>query len=179
MSDKTEQQFENPQIQLADTPKHEDLVLQPIAKRYWNIIVIRLLIRFLAIGVVIFSLILSIDPLNAYLWPVLIIYLLVVGLSFYWQRTAFPKRGFAIRKHDIIYRRGVLSTIKTIVPFQRVQHVAVNESFLSRKYGLAQLQVFTAGGSSSDIKISGLEKEDAERMKSQIMLHMVEPQQNA
>lgn len=179
MSDKTEHQFENPQIQLADIPKHEDLVIQPIAERYWNIIVIRLLIRFLVIGVVIFSLILSINPLNAYLWPVLIIYLLVVGLSFYWQRMAFPKRGFAIRKHDIIYRRGVLSTIKTIVPFQRVQHVAVNESFLSRKYGLAQLQVFTAGGSSSDIKISGLKKEDAERMKSQIMLHMVEPQQNA
>jgi len=179
MSDKTEHRFDNPQIQLADIPKHEDLVLQPIAKRYWNIIVIHLLIRFSVIGAVIFSLVLSIDPLNVVLWPVLIGYLLVVGLSFYWQRMAFPKRGFAIRKHDIIYRRGVLSTIKTIIPFQRVQHVAVNESFLSRKYGLAQLQVFTAGGSSSDIKISGLEKEDAERMKSQIMFHIVEPQQNA
>lgn len=171
-------QFENPQIQLADIPRHQDIVFQRIAANYWNIIVIRLLIRFLIFGAAIFTLFFTIEVLTAYLWSVLIGYLLIVGLSFYWQRVAFPKRGFAVRKHDIIYRRGVLSTLTTVIPFQRVQHVAVNESFLSRKYGLAQLQIFTAGGSSSDIKISGLEKDDAERMKSQIMLHIVEIEKN-
>lgn len=171
-------QFENPQIILSDIPKHDDVIYQSIAARYWNIIMIRLCLRFLVIAAVIFTLVLNIDALNTYLWPALISYLLLIGLSFYWQHAAFPKRGFAMRKHDIIYRRGVLSTINTIIPFQRVQHVAVNESFLSRKYNLAQLQVFTAGGTSSDVKISGLEKDDAERMKSQIMLHIVELEQD-
>lgn len=169
-----ESKFENPQIDPADIPKHEDIRFHPIAARYWNIIVIRLLIRFLIFGAAIFTLVYTIEVLNKFLWVSGVAYLLIVGCSFYWQRIAFPKRGFAIRKHDILYRRGVLSTIKTIIPFQRVQHVAVNESFLSRKYGLAQLQIFTAGGSSSDIKISGLEKEQAEQMKSQIMLHIID-----
>lgn len=169
-----ESKFENPQIDLANIPKHEDVIFQAIAARYWNIIVIRILLRFLIFGAAAFTLAYAIDALNKFLWLFVIAYLLIAGCSFYWQRIAFPKRGFAIRKHDILYRRGVLSTIKTIIPFQRVQHVAVNESFLSRKYGLAQLQIFTAGGSSSDIKISGLEKEQAEQMKSQIMLHIVD-----
>lgn len=169
-----ESKFENPQIDLANVPKHEDVMFEAIATRYWNIIVIRLLIRFLIFGAAIFTLTYTIEALNKFVWLFGIAYLLIVGCSFYWHRIAFPKRGFAIRKHDILYRRGVLSTIKTIVPFQRVQHVAVNESFLSRKYGLAQLQIFTAGGSSSDIKISGLEKEQAEQMKSQIMLHITD-----
>src|SRR5690606_35562610 len=157
MSDKTEHRFDNPQIQLADIPKHEDLVLQPIAKRYWNIIVIHLLIRFSVIGAVIFSLVLSIDPLNVVLWPVLFGYLLVVGLSIYWQRMHFPKRLFALSKHVMITRRGVMSPIKSKVPFHRVQHAVVNESMRTSKLGLPQLQLFTARGSSSEIKRSGLE----------------------
>lgn len=174
ISSPSESNFENLQVLLADIPKHEEVDYQAIATAYWNVILIRLLIRFLLFGAILLTFLVNIDPLSIYLWPALIVYLVLTGVNIYWQRMAFPKRGFAVRTHDILYRRGVLSTLQTIIPFQRIQHVAVNESFLARRYGLAQLQIFTAGGASSDIKISGLLREDAERIKSLIMLHIVD-----
>jgi uncharacterized membrane protein YdbT with pleckstrin-like domain len=44
--------------------------------------------------------------------------------------------------------------------------VALHEGVFSRMYQLTELQVYTAGGSSSDLHIPGLPKEEAERIKS-------------
>jgi membrane protein YdbS with pleckstrin-like domain len=56
-----------------------------------------------------------------------------------------------------------------LLPFNRVQHAEVSNGPLQRKYGLATLKFFTAGGSSVDLKIDGLHKERAEKMRSFIM----------
>ena len=43
--------------------------------------------------------------------------------------------------------------------------MALHEGIFSRKFGLAAIQVFTAGGDTSDVKIAGIEKEHAEKIK--------------
>jgi membrane protein YdbS with pleckstrin-like domain len=40
---------------------------------------------------------------------------------------------------------------------------------VSRYFGLAKIQIFTAGGSSSDLEIPGIEKEQAENIKQLVM----------
>ena len=42
-------------------------------------------------------------------------------------------------------------------------------------YQLSELQIYTAGGSSSDMHISGLQKEEAERIKSFLLTKIVTP----
>lgn len=91
------------------------------------------------------------------------------GFLFWINRMAFKKRGFAIREKDLLYRSGVLATTTIIVPFNRIQHIAVNEGVFSRMYGLAALEIYTAGGSSSDLTISGIEKEKAISIKEFLM----------
>src|SRR5690606_34653268 len=91
---------------------------------------------------------------------------------------AFHKRKYAVREHDIIYQRGLLSNHVTIVPFSRIQHVAVYESFLARKLKLAQIQIFTAGGTAGTLKISGLEKENAEKIKAVILGKITSGEEN-
>ena len=77
----------------------------------------------------------------------------------------FKKRRYVVREKDISYKKGVLFRSVTTVPFNRIQHVEIDEGPISRFLGLVSLSVFTAGDSSDDLKISGLLKEDAQQIK--------------
>ena len=77
----------------------------------------------------------------------------------------FKKRRYVVREKDISYKKGVLFRSITTVPFNRIQHVEIDEGPISRFLGLVSLSVFTAGDSSDDLKISGLLKEDAQQIK--------------
>jgi membrane protein YdbS with pleckstrin-like domain len=85
------------------------------------------------------------------------------------SRISFKKKGFAFRTHDVLYRYGIIATNTIVIPYNRVQHVALHEGFVSRFFGLAKIEVFTAGGSSSDIEIPGIEMEQAENIKQLLM----------
>ena len=65
----------------------------------------------------------------------------------------------------MIYSSGVVFTKSILIPYNRIQHLAVYQGVFSRIYNLASIQFYTAGGSSSDISIKGLSKEDADRWK--------------
>jgi membrane protein YdbS with pleckstrin-like domain len=77
----------------------------------------------------------------------------------------FKKRRYVVREKDISYKKGVLFRSVTTVPFNRIQHVEIDEGPISRFLGLVSLSVFTAGDSSDDLKISGLLKQEAEQIK--------------
>jgi membrane protein YdbS with pleckstrin-like domain len=77
----------------------------------------------------------------------------------------FKKRRYVVREKDISYKKGILFRSMTTVPFNRIQHVEIDEGPISRFLGLVSLSVFTAGDSSDDLKISGLLKQEAEQIK--------------
>ncbi len=81
-------------------------------------------------------------------------------------KFSFQKKGYVFREHDAIYKSGLISETTTIIPFNRVQHVALHQGFISRKLGLASVELFTAGGSSSDLEIPGLLLADAQIIKN-------------
>jgi uncharacterized protein len=92
--------------------------------------------------------------------------ILFIGLLFWLGTLGFRKKGYALREKDILYKKGIIATTTTIIPFNRIQHVALHEGVLDRMYDLSELQIYTAGGSSSDLSIVGLPKELAERIKT-------------
>lgn len=77
----------------------------------------------------------------------------------------FKKKQYALRQHDIIYKCGWLWRSTTIIPFNRVQHAEVHQGPIERLFNLSNLKVYTAGGSSSDLSISGISFEEAQNMK--------------
>ncbi|MDR2224176.1 MAG: PH domain-containing protein [Flavobacteriaceae bacterium] len=78
-------------------------------------------------------------------------------------------KGYAVRQHDLVYKSGVISKSITIIPYNRVQHLELYEGAISRIFHLCRLELFTAGGSMGDLKIPGLSKEEAERIKTFIV----------
>ncbi len=97
-------------------------------------------------------------------WLWMVPLLLTVPL-FAWPLVSVPKKGYAIRERDIIYKSGVFWRTVTAIPFNRIQHVEKSSTPLDRRFQLASLQIFTAGGSGGDLKIHGLSAKKTEKLR--------------
>lgn len=163
--------FTNETLDLNSLPKFEEVDFSPLNKNYIKVIYINiaiiLVVLAIAIGVLLYF-IPELQDISTYL-IFGISYLVLALILFFSCTISVKRRAFAIREKDILYRRGLLATTTTMMPFNRIQHVAMHEGVFSRIYNLAQIQIFTAGGSTSDIKISGIDKERAESIKELLM----------
>ncbi len=92
----------------------------------------------------------------------------LVVLVFIIEIMGFKIKGYALREHDISYKSGLLFFSMTSVPFNRIQHCEVSQGPLARLFDLGSVKVYTAGGSSSDLSISGLTKENAHKLREHI-----------
>ena len=104
--------------------------------------------------------------------PLLLIPALVLMLALGISRLVIKKsraKGYALREHDIAYRSGLYWRKTVMLPFNRIQHVEVSSGPLQRKFGLASLKFFTAGGSGVDLKLDGLIRKDAEQLRTFII----------
>lgn len=159
--------FSNDTIDLNNLPKYEEVLFSPLQKKYFNVLVFNLIVSLLISILVYVGLELitkdSFFKNSIILIPIGLI--LIFSIMFLFVKLGFKKRGFAIRNHDIIYRNGIISENTTIVPYNRVQHVAIHRGFISRKLNLATIQLYTAGENSADIKIPGLLDEEAIKIK--------------
>ncbi|CAM3499803.1 PH domain-containing protein [Flavobacterium gelidilacus] len=169
-------EFTNETINISTLPKFEDTKLEPLQKDYFKVMLIQFGIVFgiLLIGIIVLYFI-SIEALIKDKIIYFVIGWLILGVvSFLYLKINFAKKGFALREHDVIFKSGVISEITTIVTNNRVQHVALHQGMLSRYFGLASIELFTAGGSTSDLKIKGLLLEDAKKIKESVSLKINE-----
>jgi uncharacterized protein len=77
----------------------------------------------------------------------------------------FPKRGWMVREHDILFRKGLLRYKLVAVPLNRIQHSEIRQSFLARLLKISKVKVYTAGGNASDLNIAGLSESEALKLK--------------
>jgi membrane protein YdbS with pleckstrin-like domain len=164
-----EEPFINNAIDTIQLPKFEEVQLMPLHPSYLKIIGFNIALVFVIIAIAISLGFYYIEELQPYRLLISASYIFVVLFATFINVISYKTRGFAFREHDVIYRSGAIAITTTIIPYNRVQHVAVHEGLLSRKLGLAAVEVFTAGGHASDIKIPGIEKEQAEKIKYLIM----------
>ena len=163
--------FTNETLNLNSLPKFEEVNFSSLHKNYIKVVYINIAITLLIFAVGIGVLLYFNEELqNTLSYSIFgISYLVFALIVFFSSIVSVKKRGFAVREKDILYKRGLISTTTTMIPFNRIQHVAMHEGAFSRIFDLAQIQIFTAGGNSSDIKISGIEKEKAENIKELLM----------
>ena len=78
-------------------------------------------------------------------------------------------KGIALREHDVAFRKGLFWRNTVLLPYNRIQHVEVSNGPLQRRFGLASLKLFTAGGNAVDLNVAGLDRERAEEIRSFIL----------
>ncbi len=163
--------FTNETLDTSQLPKFEEVAFTALHPKYLLVVLIGLL-RTIAILVLIPTVVSMFKPefFSGRIWLILGIIIPIFSiLLVVFSSIGFKKKGFAFREHDVLYRYGIIATNTIVIPYNRVQHVALHEGLVSRYFGLAKIEIFTAGGSSSDIEIPGIEKEQAENIKQLLM----------
>ena len=161
--------FINETIDTTQLPKYEEVEFSVLNPNYWKVILIGLSVFFLIAGIGLGLALYFNEELVAFITELSIIYVVLAFIVLFFSRLGFKKKGFAFRNHDVLFRHGIIATNTLVIPYNRVQHVALHEGLLSRFFGLAKIEIFTAGGSSSDIEIPGIVKEQAENIKQLLM----------
>ncbi len=91
------------------------------------------------------------------------------SLSRWLTKKRFQRERFALRERDLTHWKGFWWRKERTVPFVRVQHVAVEQGPIQKRFGICSLHVHTAS-SEGDLALEGLSLEDAERVKAFITL---------
>jgi len=68
---------------------------------------------------------------------------------------------YEFREDAIYLERGVVTRVRTVVPFVRIQHVDTARGPIARVAGLSTLVVYTAGSRGADVTIPGIESDRA------------------
>ena len=103
----------------------------------------------------------SLPWLAPFLWTALGVFCV---WSVLWPLIAVPRRGYVVREKDLLYKSGVLWRSVKAFPLNRVQHTKLHSTPLDRRFGLASLSVFPAGGGRGN-QVRGLGRETAERLR--------------
>lgn len=159
--------FENPPIDFTTLPASEELNYKKLDSKYLKVKMINHLIFYLLllIAAIVINVLNPENGWGIFHLGVFGVWLLLYVFSLLFIRKAFGYKGFALREKDIIYKRGWLWKSTLIVPFNRIQHCELSQGPFEKMYNLARLNVFTAGGQGSDLKLPGLEVEEANKIK--------------
>ncbi|SDG73282.1 PH domain-containing protein [Psychroflexus sediminis] len=161
--------FQNLDINTSELPDFKSVDLEAIQKRYKKLIWLNELLVF----IILFSIpTASLFFEGIPLWipvTVLIILSIIFILRSIEIEKGFPLKKFGVREHDMIYQSGFFHYTETVVPYNRIQHVEIKQGPLSRLFSLFSLRLFTAGASSGDLIIDGLEKSTAEKLKAKVL----------
>ncbi|WP_435262258.1 PH domain-containing protein [Tenacibaculum sp. nBUS_03] len=154
-------------FEVVNFPEIEKINFKKVHKNYLKVI----LINFFCFSVVLISisvfLIQKIVEKEVLEYSIYLYSFLILGILSYTiiLILGFRKRKYAVRDKDISYKSGLLLKKTTTVPFSRIQHLEINERMFSRLFKLASLSVYTAGDSSDDLEIKGIEKKTAIQIK--------------
>ena len=98
--------------------------------------------------------------------------LILLGVVVFLPHRRYAARGYALSEDRLRVVRGIMFHSDTVVPFGRVQHIDVDRGPIERYYGLATLQLYTAGSHGDVVPLPGLGHDDALAMRETIRAHI-------
>lgn len=161
-----EEIFHNEPIEIRQLPKVEDLEFTPVKRAYLWVILIGWSF-WIVLPPVIFYFVATDMELDIKLY-IIGGWFLLMGLFMMESVLSFFRMGYALREHDINFRKGWFWKSLTSIPFNRVQHCEVKQGPVESMLKLSSLKVYTAGGGSSDMTIRGLDPETAKELRTYV-----------
>ena len=159
--------FVNLQLGIDDLPAADEIEMEPMSVKYRREVLSQ---QFIIWTPALLGSFLPFFLAQRYFLLVIPVIVLLLGLVIGSLVVRMSEvKGIALREHDIAYRSGLYWRKTVVLAFNRVQHVEVSSGPLQRKFGLATLKFFTAGGSSVDLKVDGLARERAEQIRAYVL----------
>ncbi len=160
--------FTNSILLPEDLPEVDSKTFNGLDRKYLRILFIRIAIFFIFMcgGLITFLFISEGIPTTLVAIIAGSIIILITVFSLVVSILGFPKKGYLVREQDISFQRGLITYKLTSVPFNRIQHVEVNQGILAKLFHLSSVKIYTAGGTASDLSIPGLPVLDAQKLKA-------------
>jgi membrane protein YdbS with pleckstrin-like domain len=92
----------------------------------------------------------------------------LLGLGSVWVHLRYRVWCYEVRADALYLERGVLTHVRTIAPYVRIQHVDTQRGPLERWLGLSTLVVYTAGTRGADVSVQGLTPEEARDLQERV-----------
>lgn len=104
------------------------------------------------------------------------------GISLLVSIVAYYRYFFHIEAEQLVIQQGVLNRSRIKLPFERIQHLHIEQNVLHRLLGVVSLRIEAAGSSGSEVTIDALKREEAIAMRSHVLQqqqHLVGPELEA
>lgn len=102
------------------------------------------------------------------LWIPIAVFVVLLALMVIHAVLRYRIWGFEIRDDELYLERGVITRVKTVVPYVRIQHVDSRRGPIERLLSLATTVVYTAGSRGADVMIPGLTPERSEALQDDL-----------
>jgi membrane protein YdbS with pleckstrin-like domain len=89
-------------------------------------------------------------------------------IALVWVHLRYRIWSYRVREDALYLERGVVTTVKTVAPHVRIQHVDTQRGPLERALGLSTLVVYTAGSRGADVAIPGLRTDVATDLQRRV-----------
>lgn len=152
--------FRNAPIDASGLPQLESIAFEPLDPAYARVRLVSAAVAaaLVVVGAVALAAMLS-RSFPLVIGGLAIVFIAAVAFA---QRLETNHMGYLVREHDLSFCSGVIGRSVATAPYARVQHVSIDRGPIDRRFGLAALQLRTAGG---HIAIPGLRHDVAERLK--------------
>ncbi|MBY0417702.1 MAG: PH domain-containing protein [Pararheinheimera sp.] len=106
------------------------------------------------------------------LFPPFLLVWVLTGLIFLASWLCLPLQirhsRFLLRTQDFLLQSGVFWRRAVLIPLHRVQHVTISQGPLQKRFGLATLKVYTAGGLDAEAALADIEYPVAKALSEQL-----------
>ena len=93
---------------------------------------------------------------------------LLVWPTFFRPGSYYRSWAWKSEEEELHIHHGILTRVETIVPFRRVQHIDVSQSWLERSFHVTSLVLHTAGTVDHRVLLPGLDRETAEKIRDEV-----------
>ena len=103
---------------------------------------------------------------------ILVIFIIIEAL---WILLYLNSIEYFLDKNNLIFKGGVISRFEKILPYSKIQHVIIYESFIQRILGLSSVSIETARERGSTVSyntgplIPDLKSKDAVKLKNYLI----------
>lgn len=97
-----------------------------------------------------------------------IIVLAAVAGNFLFSWIAWRHHRYALGADDIRVERGLVSRHSRAVPYDRIQDVALNETPISRLFGLVEVKFETGAGGKDELKLAYVTRDQGEMLRNTV-----------
>ncbi len=101
------------------------------------------------------------------------VYLLIIAFAaviiFIYEIAYYNNYKYEENSKLIVLNTGVITKTKLIVPYQKIEHIFVDQDIFDRVFGLWDVYLATAGTGGGQLHIDGLEKKEAEAFRNHLI----------